>query len=49
MKRVLALLIALLALNAIPAVYADEPSNDVSAYEPLPEGVEPLAEFVPAQ
>ena len=38
-----------LALNAIPAVYADEPSNDVSASEPLPEGVEPLPEFVPAQ
>jgi hypothetical protein len=49
MKKVLALLIALLALNAIPAVYADEPTNDVSASEPLPDGVEPLAEFVPAQ
>ena len=49
MKKVLALLIALFALNAIPAVYADEPSNDVSASEPLPEGVEPLPEFVPAQ
>ena len=49
MKKVLALLIALFALNAVPAVYADEPTNDVSASEPLPDGVEPLAEFVPAQ
>jgi hypothetical protein len=49
MKKVLALLIALLALNAIPAVYADEPTNDVSASEPLPDGVEPLPELVPAQ
>ena len=49
MKKVLALLIALFALNAIPAVYADEPTNDISASEPLPDGVEPLAEFVPAQ
>lgn len=49
MKKVLALLIALFALNAIPVVYADEPSTDGAASEPLPEGVAPLPDFVPAQ
>ncbi len=49
MKKVLALLIALFALNAVPAVYADEPEATEVASEPLPDGVAPLPDVVPAE
>ena len=49
MKKVLALLIALFALSAIPTVYADEPATNEVAAEPLPEGVAPLPDVVPAE
>lgn len=44
MKKVLALLIAVFAFNAIPVVYADEPLPEIAAvdeptYEPLPDVV----------
>lgn len=48
MKKVLALLIAVFALSAIPTVYADEPSSTEVAAESLPEGVAPLPDVVPA-
>jgi hypothetical protein len=49
MKKVLALLIAVFALNTIPVVYADEAPSEVVPAETLPEGVAPLPDFVPAQ
>ena len=49
MKKVLALLIALFALNAVPAVYADEPATAEIVAEPLPDGVAPLPDVVPAE
>lgn len=49
MNKVLALLIAVFALTAIPTVYADEPASTEVAAEPLPEGVAPLPDFVPAE
>jgi len=48
MKKVMALLIAVFALSAIPTVYADEPAANEVAAEALPEGVAPLPEVVPA-
>ena len=49
MKKVLALLTALFALSAVPTVYADEPAATDVAAEPLPDGVAPLPDVVPAQ
>ena len=49
MKKVLALLLAVFALTAVPVVYADEPSTDAVSAEALPEGVAPLPDFVPAE
>lgn len=49
MKKVLALLIAVFALNAVPVVYADEASSEAVSAESLPEGVAPLPDFVPAE
>jgi hypothetical protein len=49
MKKVLAMLIAVFALNAVPVVYADEPASEAISAEALPEGVAPLPDFVPAE
>ena len=49
MKKVLALLMAVFALNAVPVVYADEPASETISAEALPEGVAPLPDFVPAE
>lgn len=50
MKKVLVLLLAVFALNAIPVVYADEPAEAaVSDGSELPAGVAPLPDFVPAE
>ena len=49
MKKVLALLIAVLALNAVPVVYADESASEAMSADALPDGVAPLPDFVPAE
>jgi hypothetical protein len=49
MKKVLALLIAVFALSAVPTVYADEPAATEVPVEALPEGVAPLPDVVPAE
>lgn len=49
MKKVLALLVALFVLSAVPLVYADESSTDEVSAETLPEGVAPLPDFVAAE
>ena len=49
MKKVLALLIAVFALNVVPVVYADEATSDAVSVEALPDGVAPLPDFVPAE
>jgi len=49
MKKVLALLIAVFALNAVPVVYADEPDSEAISADALPDGVAPLPDFVAAE
>ncbi|CAN1504991.1 hypothetical protein MCEORH2_00637 [Methylophilaceae bacterium] len=49
MKKLVMLAFAVFALNALPMAYADEPSADTAASDPLPEGVAPLPDFVPAE
>lgn len=48
MKKLVLLAFAVFALNALPVAYADEPTAD-AASDPLPEGVAPLPDFVPAE
>ena len=47
MNKVLVLLLAIFALNAVPVAYADEALPEIAAIDET--SVAPLADFVPAE